>query len=205
LGTTTSPRPCSALHEVSSPFRQSLFAIVRGTARSNAPRMQRRPGTFRTRELSYRRLWAAALRIVGYQVHFLNVPFPDAEVMQATVPATTATTAVRLAMILLGPPKSLNSRYDVLNAARSKNAVHSASRVVPTRHLPDVLNRMSSEPDGQPSWRPLQVISVNLVHSDRTFCFASISGEIWAARSRPRTHRASSALASAKPTSPMIS
>jgi hypothetical protein len=98
--------------------------------------------------------------------------------MQATVPATTATTAVRLAMILLGPPKSLNSRYDGLNAARSKNAVHSASRVVPTRHLPDVLNRMSSEPDGQPSWRPLQVISVNLVHSDRTFRFASISGDL---------------------------
>src|SRR6516165_4280366 len=69
-----SPRPRTALHEVSSPFQQSLLAIVRGMALSDAPRMQRRPGTFRTRELSYRRLWAAALRIAGCPVHFLRVP-----------------------------------------------------------------------------------------------------------------------------------
>jgi IS30 family transposase len=36
--------------------------------------MQRRRGTFRTKELSYRRLWAAALRIAGYPVHFSGVP-----------------------------------------------------------------------------------------------------------------------------------
>src|SRR6516165_9140895 len=52
----TSPRPRTAPHEASPPFRQSLLSIARGTVRSDAPRMRRRPGTFRTRELSYRRL-----------------------------------------------------------------------------------------------------------------------------------------------------
>src|SRR5215469_4436097 len=70
----TSPRPRTALHEVSPPFQQSLLAIVRGMARADAPRMQRRPGTFRTRELSYRRLWGAALRIAACPVHFSGVP-----------------------------------------------------------------------------------------------------------------------------------
>src|SRR5215467_14191369 len=62
LSGPTSPRPCTAPHEASPPFRQSLLSIARGT---DAPRMRRRPGTFRTRELSYRRLSAAALRIAG--------------------------------------------------------------------------------------------------------------------------------------------
>src|SRR5215831_14505352 len=70
----TSPRPRTAPHEASPPFRQSLFSIVRGTARSDAPRMRRRPGTFRTRELSYRRLSAAGLRIAGFPVHLSGVP-----------------------------------------------------------------------------------------------------------------------------------
>src|SRR5215831_4648982 len=65
----TSPRPRTAPHEVSPPFRQSLLAIVRGTARSDAPRMRRCPGRFRTRELSYRRLSAAGLPIAGCPVH----------------------------------------------------------------------------------------------------------------------------------------
>src|SRR5262252_915864 len=70
----TSPRPRTAPHEASPPFRQSLFSIARGTARSDAPRMRRRPGTFRTRELSYRRLSAAGLRIAGCPVHLSGVP-----------------------------------------------------------------------------------------------------------------------------------
>src|SRR5215831_2795171 len=70
----TSPRPRTALHEASPPFRQSLLSIARGTARSDAPRMRRRPGTFRTRELSYRRLSATGLRIAGCPVHLSGVP-----------------------------------------------------------------------------------------------------------------------------------
>src|SRR6516162_5502333 len=70
----TSPRPRTAPHEASPPFRQSLFSIARGTARSDAPRMQRRPGTFRTRELSYRRLSATGLRIARCPVHLSGVP-----------------------------------------------------------------------------------------------------------------------------------
>src|SRR5215471_9653254 len=65
----TSPRPRTASHEVSPPFRQSLLAIVRGTARSDAPQMRRRLGTLRTRELSYRRPWAAGFRIAACPVH----------------------------------------------------------------------------------------------------------------------------------------
>src|SRR5262245_29574147 len=70
----TSPRSRTAPHEASPPFRQSLLSIARGTARLDAPRMRRRPGTFRTRELSYRHLLAAGLRIAGCPVHFLGVP-----------------------------------------------------------------------------------------------------------------------------------
>src|SRR5262249_21317146 len=58
-----------ASHEVSPPFRQALLAIVGGTARSDAPRMRRRPGTLRTRELSYRRRWSAGFRIAACRVH----------------------------------------------------------------------------------------------------------------------------------------
>src|SRR5499427_2480675 len=61
----TSPRPRTAPHEASPPFPQSLLSIARGTARLDAPRMRRRPGTFRAREFSYRRLSAAGLRIAG--------------------------------------------------------------------------------------------------------------------------------------------
>src|SRR5262245_37492950 len=70
----TSPRPRTASHEASPPFRQSLLSIARGTARSDAPRKRRRPGTFRTRELSYHRLSAAGLRIAGCPVHLSGVP-----------------------------------------------------------------------------------------------------------------------------------
>src|SRR5215831_11708091 len=70
----TRPRPRIAPHEASPPFRQSLLSIARGTARLDAPRMRRRPGTFRTRELSYRRLSAAGLRIAGCPVHLSGVP-----------------------------------------------------------------------------------------------------------------------------------
>src|SRR6516225_6467814 len=70
----TSRGPRTALHEASPPFRQSLLSIARGTARSDAPRMRRRPGTFRTRELSYRRLSAAGLRIAGCPVHLSGAP-----------------------------------------------------------------------------------------------------------------------------------
>src|SRR5262249_55111354 len=70
----TSPRLRTAPPEASPPFRQSLLSIARGTARSDAPRMQPRPGTFRTRELSYRRLSAAGLRIAGCPVHLSGVP-----------------------------------------------------------------------------------------------------------------------------------
>src|SRR6516162_7805919 len=70
----TSPRPRTAPHEASPPFPQSLFSIARGTVRSDAPRMRRRPDTFRTRELSYRRLSAAGLRIAGCPVHVSGVP-----------------------------------------------------------------------------------------------------------------------------------
>src|SRR5262249_29315179 len=70
----TSPRPRTAPPEASPPFPQSLLSIARGTARSDAPRMRRRPGTFRTRELSYRRLSAAGLRIAGCPVHLSGVP-----------------------------------------------------------------------------------------------------------------------------------
>src|SRR5215510_4800172 len=69
-----SPRPRTAPHEAPLPFRQSLLSIARGTARSDAPRMRRRPDTFRTRELSYRRLSAAGLRIAGCPVHLSGVP-----------------------------------------------------------------------------------------------------------------------------------
>src|SRR5262245_57042922 len=71
----TSPRPRTAPHEASPPFRQSPLSIAQGTARSDAPRMRRRPGTFRTRELSYRRLSAAGLRIAGCPVHLSGVPY----------------------------------------------------------------------------------------------------------------------------------
>src|SRR5215467_2652594 len=74
LSGPTSPRPCTAPHEASPPFRQSLLSIARGTARSDATRMLRRPGTFRTRELSYRRFSAAGLRIAGCPVHPSGVP-----------------------------------------------------------------------------------------------------------------------------------
>src|SRR5215469_2177878 len=74
LVTAASPRPRTAPHEVSSPFRPSLLAIVQGTARSDAPQTQRRPGTFRTRALLYRRLAAAAVRIAGYPVHLSRAP-----------------------------------------------------------------------------------------------------------------------------------
>src|SRR5262245_53101404 len=70
----TRPRPRTAPHEASPPFRQSLLSIVRGTARLDAPRMRRRPDTFRTRGLSYRRLSAAGLRIARCQVHLSGVP-----------------------------------------------------------------------------------------------------------------------------------
>ena len=68
----TSPRLRTAPHEASLPFRQSLFSIARGTSRSDAPRMRRRLGTFRTREFSYRRLSAAGLRIAGCRVHLFR-------------------------------------------------------------------------------------------------------------------------------------
>src|SRR6516225_4831398 len=70
----TRPRPHIAPHEASPPFRQPLLSIARGTARLDAPRMRRRPGTFRTRELSYRRFSAAGLRIAGCPVHLSGVP-----------------------------------------------------------------------------------------------------------------------------------
>src|SRR5215813_12111096 len=50
-----SPRPRIASHEVSPPSPQYLPAIALRTARSDASRMRRRPGTLRTRECSYRR------------------------------------------------------------------------------------------------------------------------------------------------------
>src|SRR5262249_50025050 len=71
---SASPRTSIYRHEASPPFRQYLLSIARGTARSDAPRMRRRPGTFRTRELSYRRLSAAGLRIAGCPVHLSGVP-----------------------------------------------------------------------------------------------------------------------------------
>src|SRR5262249_42077932 len=74
LSGPTRPRRRIAPHEASPPFRQSLFSIARGTGRLNAPRMRRRPGTFRTRELSYRRLSAAGLRIAECPVHLSGVP-----------------------------------------------------------------------------------------------------------------------------------
>ena len=67
-----SPRPRTAPHEASQPFRPSLLSIARGTARSDVPRMRRRPGTFRTHKLSYRRLSAAGLRIAGCPPKIVN-------------------------------------------------------------------------------------------------------------------------------------
>src|SRR5262245_10800803 len=74
LSTRPSPRPRTAPHAASPPSRQSLFSIARGTARSDVPRMRWRPGTFRTRELSYRCFSAAGLRIAGCPVHLSGVP-----------------------------------------------------------------------------------------------------------------------------------
>src|SRR5262249_1288285 len=89
----TSPRPRTAPHEVSSLFRQSLLAILQETARSDAPRTQRRPGTFRTRKLLCRRLAAAALRIAGDPAHLSRAP--------CALPAK-----LRPDLYALGPPRS---------------------------------------------------------------------------------------------------
>src|SRR5262249_29069581 len=69
-----SPRPRTAPPEASPAFRQSLLSIARGMARSYAPRMRRRPGTFDTRELSHCRFSAAGLHIAGCPVHLSGVP-----------------------------------------------------------------------------------------------------------------------------------
>src|SRR6516165_10165129 len=69
-----SPRPRTAPHEASPPFRQYLLSIARGTARSDAPRTRQRPDTFRTPGLPYHRLSAAGFRIAGCPVQLLGVP-----------------------------------------------------------------------------------------------------------------------------------
>jgi hypothetical protein len=76
---------------------------------------------------------------------------PTLRILVDTMAATgraAATTAVTLAISLIGPPKSPNSRHYGLNAARSRKCrTFFASRAVSTHHLPDVLNRMSSGVD----------------------------------------------------------